>query len=155
MLVESSPNALLMLDQHGTITLMNRQGELLFGYKREELVGKPVEILIPDRVRGRHAALRNGTRPGHLREDRRASWGQDLGGVTAKPGFGILFHLSGSPESAHGIGRRISLVSDCRSPRPAAKRRMIFISTDDILLPPRKSKLLLWVNQALIISEEP
>lgn len=38
MLVESSPNALVIVDRKGAITLLNRQGEWLFGYRREELI---------------------------------------------------------------------------------------------------------------------
>ncbi|MDH5673721.1 MAG: diguanylate cyclase [Myxococcales bacterium] len=55
--VEASPVGLLMIDTKGEITLANRQVELMFGYSREELLGGPVEKLIPQRFRGHHPAV--------------------------------------------------------------------------------------------------
>ena len=57
-LVESSPNALLLIAPDGTITMLNRQAEIMFGYARNELMGLPVEILVPRRLRGRHPCYR-------------------------------------------------------------------------------------------------
>jgi PAS domain S-box-containing protein len=54
LVVESAPNALVMTDARGQIVLVNQQTERLFGYRREELIGQPVEILVPERFRGRH-----------------------------------------------------------------------------------------------------
>ena len=54
-MVESSPNGMLMVDEHGTILLVNRQIEQLFGYRRAELIGQPVEMLVPQRMRPHHA----------------------------------------------------------------------------------------------------
>ena len=59
-MVEGSPSAMLMVNAEGTILLVNPQTEKMFGYRREELLGKPVETLIPSSVRGRHPALREG-----------------------------------------------------------------------------------------------
>ena len=56
--VEAAPNAMLMIDQAGTITLVNAQAEALFGYTRAELVGQPVERLVPLRARDQHPAQR-------------------------------------------------------------------------------------------------
>jgi two-component system, sporulation sensor kinase E len=58
LVVESSPNGMLMVDQGGTILLVNRQIEQLFGYERAELIGQPVEILVPQRMRSHHAGDR-------------------------------------------------------------------------------------------------
>ncbi len=58
--VESSPSGLLMIDETGRIVLVNREVERMFGYSREELLGKVVEMLVPERFRGEHAALRTG-----------------------------------------------------------------------------------------------
>jgi PAS domain S-box-containing protein len=58
--VESSPSGLLMIDGAGTIVLVNRQVEMLFGYSREELLGRPIEMLVPERFRGHHPAFRAG-----------------------------------------------------------------------------------------------
>jgi PAS domain S-box-containing protein len=54
LLVEAAPNAMLMADREGRITLVNRRTEELFGYSREELLGQPVEALVPVRVRAHH-----------------------------------------------------------------------------------------------------
>jgi len=53
-LLESAPDALVMVDGRGRITQVNAQVERIFGYGREELLGQPLEILIPERFRGRH-----------------------------------------------------------------------------------------------------
>jgi len=56
--VESSPSGLLMIDGDGTIVLVNREVERLFGYSREELLGRSIEILVPERFRQRHPSFR-------------------------------------------------------------------------------------------------
>ena len=53
-LLQSSPDAMLFVDGDARIVLVNRQLENLFGYTGEELVGKGLHILIPERFRGRH-----------------------------------------------------------------------------------------------------
>lgn len=58
--VESAPNAMVMIDTHGIIVLTNNQAEKLFGYQRSELVGQAIEILVPKRIRERHPGLRMG-----------------------------------------------------------------------------------------------
>jgi hypothetical protein len=56
--VESSPNGMIMVDPTGRIVLVNREVERLFGYKREELLGQTVEILVPVRFRQHHPKYR-------------------------------------------------------------------------------------------------
>jgi PAS domain S-box-containing protein len=56
--VESSPSGLLMVDAEGRIVLVNREIERLFGYSREELLGRPVETLVPEQFRGLHPDYR-------------------------------------------------------------------------------------------------
>lgn len=57
-LLESAPDALVIVDGKGQICIVNSQAEKLFGYKRDELYGQAIEILIPHRFRDRHPAHR-------------------------------------------------------------------------------------------------
>ncbi len=57
--VEASPSGVLMIDRNGAIVLANAEIERLFGYARDELLGRPVESLVPERFRGGHGALRD------------------------------------------------------------------------------------------------
>ena len=57
LVVEASPSALIMVRGDGLITLVNSQTEKLFGYARHDLVGRPIEMLLPERFRGKHGAL--------------------------------------------------------------------------------------------------
>jgi PAS domain S-box-containing protein len=59
LVVEASPNAIIMIDKTGSITLVNHQAETLFGYIREELMGQKIEMLIPERYRAAHPGHRD------------------------------------------------------------------------------------------------
>ncbi|KAF0170124.1 MAG: two-component system sensor-response regulator hybrid protein [Limisphaerales bacterium] len=58
LVVEASPSGLLMVDREGRIVLVNAQLERLFGYTRAELIGQPVDLLVPERSRPGHAGQR-------------------------------------------------------------------------------------------------
>ncbi|GAA2875217.1 hypothetical protein GCM10010517_36080 [Streptosporangium fragile] len=57
-LLESAPDAMVIVDGDGRITLVNAQAETVFGYRREELLGAPVEMLVPEGFRDRHRGHR-------------------------------------------------------------------------------------------------
>jgi len=59
-LLEAAPDAIIEVDRQGRIVLLNAVTEKLFGYSREELLGKNVDSLLPDAARGRHAGHRAG-----------------------------------------------------------------------------------------------
>jgi len=59
-LFEFSPDAILVTNAGGRIASANTQVERIFGYKRDEIIGQPVEILIPERFRQVHPAHRAG-----------------------------------------------------------------------------------------------
>lgn len=54
LVVEGSPNSLILVNRAGKIVLLNNQTEKYFGYDRDELVGQPIEKLIPERFRSNH-----------------------------------------------------------------------------------------------------
>src|SRR2546421_1057027 len=56
--LDISPDALITVDQAGTMVVVNRQTEVLFGYTRSDLVGQPLEMLLPQRFREAHIAHR-------------------------------------------------------------------------------------------------
>jgi len=58
-LLESAPDAVVIVNSQGIIEIVNRQTEIIFGYKRGELLGKPIEALIPERYRARHVGHRD------------------------------------------------------------------------------------------------
>ena len=59
-LVETLPDALVVISADGAIALVNHQLETMFGYARAELVGRPIEMLMPERYRQAHVAERAG-----------------------------------------------------------------------------------------------
>jgi PAS domain S-box-containing protein len=73
-LLESAPDAIVIVNDRGHIVLTNAQTEKLFGYPRQELLGQPVEILIPEGFRGKHS----GHRVGFFGAPRSREMGADL-----------------------------------------------------------------------------
>ena len=57
--VESAPNAMVMINQRGIIEMVNAQAERVFGFTRGEMLGQPIEMLVPERFRRNHPGLRS------------------------------------------------------------------------------------------------
>lgn len=58
-LLESAPDAIIIVDEKGLIVLVNGQTEQMFGFARDELLGNSIEFLLPDRLRDRHVGHRD------------------------------------------------------------------------------------------------
>lgn len=118
--VEAAPNAMLMVDQAGHIILMNSQTEKLFGYGREELIGQSMEILVPQRFRGKHPSHRKGffNDP----KSRPMGAGRDLFGLR-KDGTEVPVEIGLNPvETGEGVFVLASVVNITE--RKEAERRL-------------------------------
>ena len=78
-LIEFAPDAMVISNASGEIVLVNAQTERLFGYRRDELLGQPVEILVPERFRDGHRDHPSSAIASP--EDRAMGTGMDLGRV--------------------------------------------------------------------------
>ncbi|WP_406432538.1 PAS domain S-box protein [Streptomyces sp. NBC_00631] len=119
-LLEAAPDAMVIVDDTGTIRLVNAQTEALFGYGREELLDRPVELLMPHRFRGHHTVHRDGYAAN--RQVRPMGVGLDLHGLR-KDGTEFPVEISLSPlETADGllVSAAVRDVSD----RKAAEARI-------------------------------
>ena len=77
--VESAPNAMVMINQRGVIEMVNAQAERVFGFARDEMLGQSIEMLVPERFRGNHPNLRGSFF--HDPESRPMGAGRDLYGL--------------------------------------------------------------------------
>jgi PAS domain S-box-containing protein len=59
-LLAGAPDAVVIVDEAGRIQIANGQAERLFGYDAGALIGQPIELLLPEALRARHAAHRRG-----------------------------------------------------------------------------------------------
>ena len=77
--VESCPSGMVVIDNTGTIVVVNAEIERQFGYRRDDLVGQSIDMLVPERLRNRHARHRDGFTSAP--ETRRMGAGRDLFGL--------------------------------------------------------------------------
>ena len=59
-LIDAAPDGIVVINQEGRIILVNEQTEKLFGYDQKELLDRPIEILVPERFRGKHGGHQEG-----------------------------------------------------------------------------------------------
>jgi PAS domain S-box-containing protein len=107
--VESAPDGVLMTDERGTIIFVNGRAENIFGYHREELLGKKIEILVPAKKRAAHV----GQRVGYQREShtRPMGMGLELNGLR-KDGTEFPVEISLSPVTSGKERRFVASVRD-------------------------------------------
>ncbi len=118
-LLESAPDIIILVDRKGRIALVNSQAEHCFGYVREELIGQPIEILIPERLRIGHVDHREK----YLATPRARPMGTglDLHGHR-KDGSEFPVEISLSPtETAEGV-LITSIIRDVTQRRQAERR---------------------------------
>lgn len=128
-LLESAPDAMIIVDEQGKMAVVNGQAERLFGYGRDEMLGEPIEMLIPERSHGAHVRyLRSYREAPRLRP---MGEGQDLVGLH-KNGREIPVEVSLSPvDTDHGryvssvirdVTARRQMQKDIISAQQAAER---------------------------------
>jgi PAS domain S-box-containing protein len=118
-LLEAAPDAAVIAGRDGRIALVNRQTEVMFGYDRQELLGQPVEVLLPERFRPRHVDHR--ARYAAAPRTRLMGVGLELFGRRAD-GSEFPVEVSLSPVEADGDLLVISLIRDVSERKQAEAR---------------------------------
>lgn len=95
-LIEAVPDALVVIDAAGRIVVVNKQTEDMFVYRRAELLGQPIEVLVPERFRMDHVGKRDGYLANANREARPMGAGLELVG-RRKDGREIPVEISLNP----------------------------------------------------------
>jgi two-component system sensor histidine kinase DevS len=151
-LVEVAPDGMLLIDEQGVILLVNRQVEELFGYKRQDLMGQAVDVLLPESLRQAHRAHR--TRFGA--EPRTRAMGTGLR-LLAQRADGAQFpvEISLSPLRTEAGLRVIAAVRDITArvaleSEAAHVRSVVDATRDAVLMFDRDSLRFTYVNQGAI-----
>ena len=125
--VEAAPNAMILVNQAGCMTLANAQAERLFGYTRDELLGQSIEVLVPERFRAGHPMLR--TSFSEEPAARPMGAGRDLHG-RRKDGREIPIEIGLNPVT---IGREVftlAAVTDITERKHAEELRLLQARTE-------------------------
>jgi PAS domain S-box-containing protein len=124
--VEASPNGMLMVDAAGVILMVNEQVEKEFGYSRSELIGKPVEMLLPHGVRDKHKMHRIDyfVRP----EPRRMGEGRELFGLR-KDGAEIPVEIGLNPIRTESGLRVLASVVDITERKRAEEQFRVAVES--------------------------
>ena len=123
-LLESAPNGFVLVDESGTIKLVNSSAEKLFGYKREELVGKRVETLVP----GRHVADHQKLRASYQEkpEVRLMGLGRDLSG-RRRDGSEFPVEIGLNPVGRDGKPAILATVMDISARKRAEEHQRLLV----------------------------
>jgi PAS domain S-box-containing protein len=120
-LLEAAPDAIMQVDADGQIILLNRVTEKMFGYTREELLGKPVEVLIPQNLHAAHT----GHRARYREHPTTRSMGTGLAlEAIRKDGSRFPVEISLSPSRSEEEGFRVTAIIRDISERKLADDRL-------------------------------
>ncbi len=125
-ILESAPDGMVIVDNRGKIALVNGQAERLFGYSRHELIGAPVELLVPDRLRDVHR--RHRADYAETPRTRPMGAGLDLSG-RRKDGSEFPVEISLSPLQAPDGTLTIAAIRDITERRRAEERDLQHLQT--------------------------
>ena len=120
-IIEMTPNAMLMIDQNGIIELVNAQTEKLFAYTRNEILDKPVDMLLPERLHAMHSKHRQSFFDNPTTRD--MSTGRDLF-ARRKDGTEFLVEIGLSPISTPEGIKVLASIIDISERRRAAQHLM-------------------------------
>lgn len=143
LILEAAPDATIVVDRNGHITLANRQVETIFGYSREELIGGGVDQLLPEDLRTQHAVHRQS----FAADPYRREMGQGID-LEARRADGSLFpvEISLSPLETGGQWMTIASVRDVTERRRLARelqrsnedlRQFAYLASHDLQAPLR------------------
>ena len=123
-LLESAPNGFVLVDGNGVIRLVNASAEKLFGYKRDELVGRAVESLVPEHYRSEHSNVRAAYQ--EKPEERPMGLGRDLSG-RRKDGSEFPAEIGLSPIEQEGRPAVLAAVVDISARKRAEQSQRLII----------------------------
>jgi PAS domain S-box-containing protein len=124
--VEACPNGMVMTDADGKIVMANSEIEQQFGYPRDELIGQPVDMLVPERLRSHHARYRHNYTP--KSEARRMGAGRDLFG-RRKDGTEFPVEVGLNPIRAREGLMVLSVIVDISRRKQAERLKDEFVAT--------------------------
>ncbi len=124
--LEAAPTGMLLMNRSGAIVLVNAQIENLFGYPRAELLGQPIDMLVPERFRAHHPDYRKGFF--NAPKTRTMGGGRDLYGLR-KDGSEVPVEIGLNPIHTSDGEFVLSSIVDLSQRREMDRMRNDFVST--------------------------
>lgn len=144
-IIESAPTAIVLIDPNRRISLVNRRAEELFSFERRELIGQPIETLIPQRYRSAHPAHVRGflDRP----ESRSMGSGRDLHGLR-KDGGEVPVEIGLSPiTTPEGTFTLASIIDITERKRAEERFRLVVEAAPSAMIMIDRQRCIMLVNQ--------